>query len=274
MDYNYIITSPKAPLLLHPEKTSELADEALYGMLLNVLQTDGIWSQVTMEYGYTGWILNEHINVDENESWDRNRNALIQSPFADVMPNNTYRGYPIINLPKGSHLVCLSDSPDKEGWLKVELHDKTCGYCRQEWVRRFSDFPESHDEEAIRTAVVRDALSYIGTSYKWGGKSPAGIDCSGLTFMSYWMNGIHIYRDARIEDGYLVSEINHTQHKAGDLLYFPGHIAMVIKDGTYVHSTGSQGGVVINSLDPNHEKYHTKLAHMHSQTGSIFKLKR
>ena len=38
----------------------------------------------------------------------------------------------------------------------------------------------------------------------------------------------------------------------GDLLYFPGHIAMYIGDGKYIHSTGKagSGGVVINSLNP------------------------
>ncbi|MBP3701458.1 MAG: C40 family peptidase, partial [Lachnospiraceae bacterium] len=40
--------------------------------------------------------------------------------------------------------------------------------------------------------------------------------------------------------------------KKGDALYFPGHIAMYIGDGKYIHSTGKigSGGVVINSLRP------------------------
>lgn len=270
MNYNYIVKSPKAPILLRPDHSSELADEALYGMLLKVLKTEGSWSEVEMEYGYSGWILNENIGLDLDSRWHKERNALIQAPFADVMPENSYKGFPLVNIPRGSHVICLSDFPDDEGWLKIQLHDEKAGYCRHEWIRRFSDFPEREDEAAIRKAVVRDAHSYMGTSYKWGGKSPAGIDCSGLTFMSYWMSGIHIFRDAAIEEDYLVSEIELSKYKSGDLLYFPGHIAMAINSEEYIHSTGSQGGVVINSLLSEHNRYHEKLAKEHMQTGSIF----
>ena len=271
MEYKNIINKPKTPILLKPKQGSELADEALYGMLLKVLRTKGPWSEVEMEYGYKGWVLNDNISQDSDNKWSKNRNALIQSPFADLMPKNTYKGFPIISLPRGSHIQCLSEKPDAEGWVKVALHDERVGYCRHEWIRPFSVFPERHDEEALRQAVVQDALSYMGTSYKWGGKSPAGIDCSGLTFMAYWMNGIHIFRDAAIEEGYLVSEIEFSNHKPGDLLYFPGHIALVVNEDTYVHSTGSQGGVVLNSLVPENKRYHDKLAKEHRQTGSIFK---
>ncbi len=67
MDNKYLVKSQLAPILLHPDPGSELADEAIYGMVLEVLETRKEWAYVQMEYGYKGWILIEHLsqeNVD------------------------------------------------------------------------------------------------------------------------------------------------------------------------------------------------------------------
>ena len=75
-------------------------------------------------------------------------------------------------------------------------------------------------EEAFRESIVQTAYSYLGTQYRWGGKTACGIDCSGLAFMSYFRNGILIWRDAAIKEGYPVHEIPIEQAKPGDLLFF------------------------------------------------------
>ena len=64
--------------------------------------------------------------------------------------------------------------------------------------------------------------------------------------------GVLIYRDARIVEGWPMHQIPFADKKRGDALYFPGHIALYLGEGRYIHSTGASasGGVVINSLDP------------------------
>ena len=116
-------------------------------------------------------------------------------------------------------------------------------------------------ENAFREKLVSEAMKYMGVQYRWGGKSFRGIDCSGLVSISYMRCGILIYRDASIVDGWPIQRLAIEDLKAaealdhlkkGDALYFPGHIAMYIGDGKYIHSTGriGSGGVVINSLRP------------------------
>ncbi len=112
-------------------------------------------------------------------------------------------------------------------------------------------------ENAFREKLVSEAMKYMGVQYRWGGKSFRGIDCSGLVSISYMRCGVLIYRDASIVDGWPIQRLDLEDAKAGrlkkgDALYFPGHIAMYIGDGKYIHSTGKigSGGVVINSLRP------------------------
>lgn len=71
-------------------------------------------------------------------------------------------------------------------------------------------------------AVTATARSYLGVHYRWGGKTPMGIDCSGLTSMSYLLSGVVIYRDAEIREGFPVHPIPRSSMRPGDLLYFPG----------------------------------------------------
>ena len=69
----------------------------------------------------------------------------------------------------------------------------------------------------------------------WGGSTPGvGLDCSGLTQYCYRQAGISISHYT--EDQY--AELRHiplSQAQPGDILYKPGHVAIYIGDGKYIH---------------------------------------
>ena len=120
--------------------------------------------------------------------------------------------------------------------------------------------------------ITEAALKYQGTHYRWGGKSPEGIDCSGLCSTAYMLCGVLIYRDASIVEGFPIHEIKLEDIKPADLLFFPGHVAMYLGDGRYIHSTGKSGvdGVTFNSLNPEDPDYREDLKARITQVGSIF----
>jgi cell wall-associated NlpC family hydrolase len=90
--------------------------------------------------------------------------------------------------------------------------------------------------------------------------------------MAYLLNGVIIFRDARITEGFPIHEIGYENMKPGDLMFFPGHVAMYIGNDKYVHSTGKNGsdGVVINSLNPKDPDYREDLPKVLKAVGSLF----
>lgn len=198
----------------------------------------------------------------------------------------------------------------REGWVRVSLLDGRAGYVRSvalEPVRFtqgalfYQEGPDGHRtqieaeaaargiapawlvgdtverwfgglEDAFRISICQTAKLYLGIEYRWGGKSSRGIDCSGLASSVYMQNGVLIYRDAQIRPGWPVHEIRPADKKPGDLLYFPGHIAIYLGGDKYIHSTGAaaSGGVVINSLNPADSRYRADLAESITAVGSVF----
>lgn len=272
---------------------SAISDEALYGTAVAVtggLTRDGVgdtaFVPVRTHYGYTGYMrASDLLKVYEAEvnAWEASDLMVVSGFCVDVMSFPGVQGVCLISLHRGALVQVVRLESEKEGWAEVRLVDGSIGYMRNQflWKKEFSqsglwikELPQQQpvEEERFRQRVVDTACTYLGVQYRWGGRSTTGIDCSGLTSVSYMMHGVLIYRDASIMAGYPVHEISAERMKKGDLLYFPGHIAMYMGDGKYIHSTGKSGsgGVVINSLNPCDEDYREDLVTCLKAVGSIF----
>ena len=66
-------------------------------------------------------------------------------------------------------------------------------------------------EDELAAALMQRRTIYLGAQYRWGGKTPLGIDCSGLVSMAYLLSGVIIYRDAAIKPGFALHEISFEQ---------------------------------------------------------------
>lgn len=256
------------------EETSELIDEDLYGSKVELLE-EGLpgWYKIRTHYGYTGYVKDTKLLLDENKIalWDVRKKMSVLRSFADVLSLPKVQGHCFISLTRGAVIAILGDADD-EGWVRVGLCDGREGYMKESSLGEYITQWLPADESRLRKNIVETALSYLGTQYRWGGRSPKGIDCSGLCSISYQLNGVIIYRDADIAEGFPVHRIPEDRIKPCDLLFFPGHVAMYIGSGKYVHSTGKKGsdGVVVNSLKPEDEDYREDLREKITAVGSIF----
>lgn len=268
-------------------------------------------AEVVTFYGYHGYVFASELYFYGEKELRGYLSAelVLVGRATDVLTLPKVQGVRLAELERGAVLRRLPD-PEAEahtGWAKVGLVDGRSGYVRdvalepvrfsmtavftQEAGRTFDEalakaegckpeelVPRAIDrwfggsEEAFRNALAEQAKKYLGTEYRWGGKSGRGIDCSGLVSSAYMQCGVLIYRDAKLMEGWPMHKIPLEQAKRGDALYFPGHIALYLGEGRYIHSTGAarSGGVVLNSLDPADPLYREDLVKSLYAVGSLF----
>ena len=103
--------------------------------------------------------------------------------------------------------------------------------------------PSSH------SSVVSIALQYLGVPYVWGGASPSGFDCSGLTMYAYAKVGVYLPHNAAMQYG-MGTPVSRSQLAPGDLVFFNGlsHVGMCIGGGRFVHAPHTGDVVKISSL--------------------------
>ena len=92
-------------------------------------------------------------------------------------------------------------------------------------------------------AIVDAARTALGTPYAWGESSLSGMDCSGLVAYAYGQAGIDVPRTSS-QQAAAGTSISKSELQPGDLVVWPGHIAIYSGDGKIIDASGSKQQVV------------------------------
>lgn len=100
----------------------------------------------------------------------------------------------------------------------------------------------------IGQAVASLAYNYIGTPYVSAGSAPGGFDCSGFTSYLYRQFGITLSRSSSDQryGGTIVSG-GLSNALPGDIICYPGHVAMYVGNGEIIHATVPRSTVKLTS---------------------------
>jgi cell wall-associated NlpC family hydrolase len=225
------------PVRAEPSHRAEQVNEMLFGERAEVLEiNDKDWARIRCEWdGYEGWCRIGQITYVSNKVYRKapkffsakNSDRLVFDDSEQWLP----LGSDLFGL-KGGKITIMNQSGKFKG-KKLEIKKLNA------------------NQDSVKQAV----LQYLNAPYLWGGRTIAGIDCSGLTQMALKLCGRSIQRDASQQalGGETVDFLQNA--RCGDLAFFDNaegkivHVGILLNDHTIIHATETSGRVVIDRID-------------------------
>jgi cell wall-associated NlpC family hydrolase len=221
-----------APLRAAPTHRAEQVSELLYGEAVRILEDDDKgWQRVRCLWdGYEGWCTTGQLHKMGAETARAGAPYLVTGTRSALLFEDGFEA----PLPLGAAL--WNTKPTGGANFKG----------RKERLTAIA---------AGEKCPVTEALRYREAPYVWGGRTPSGIDCSGLVQMAFKLCGKVLPRDAsqQAEVGETVDFLQHAQR--GDIAFFDNeegritHVGLLL-DGTHIlHATDTSGRVVTDRID-------------------------
>ena len=232
LSYAFCNTSV-APIKAEPSHRSEMVTQLLFGEKAEILEiNDNEWARVRGYWDeYIGWCKISQLTLIDHKDFRKQPKYI-----ADKHNNRLIFEETDMWLPMGCDLFGLKHLPQKEGKYKGKKLTVS-------------------ELELSPKKLVEVALQYMNAPYLWGGRTIAGIDCSGLTQIAFKLCGMSIRRDAtqQAEEGEMVGFLQDATK--GDLAFFDNaegkitHVGLLIDNTHIIHATDTSGRVVVDKID-------------------------
>lgn len=221
-----------APLHRLPDESGGIDTQALYGEQLRIFERNGNWAWVQLsDDGYVGYMPLSCVGV-RNISASHHVRALRTFIYPEAS----------MKLPTGRYLGmgCRVQVTGQNGDF-FEIAGGGFIYTRH--------LSAQNEAEPDFVAV---AERFLETPYLWGGKSSLGIDCSGLVQLSLKMSGLNAPRDTYMQEAEFGQAVEIAPDlsglQRGDLIFWKGHVAIMLDTTTMIHANGWSMNVLVEPL--------------------------
>ena len=228
------IVAPVAPLYKIPDALSERQSECLFGEDVKVFEEKNgfCWVQAQQD-GYVGYVEQSKIGPIRSQP-----THWVNVPRTFQYRDADLRSPMIGPLSMGSRISVVSEA-ETRGTRYARLDNGS-----------FVVFNHIIPVSTVADDYVTIAESFIHTPYLWGGKSGLGIDCSGLVQLAMMMTGRKVLRDTNMQQATIGKDIAPEDGlQRGDLVFWKGHVAIMVDSGTLIHANGASMDVRKENLD-------------------------
>lgn len=222
---------------------------------------------------------NEPVTVTENTTEETSNTDVVEMTPTYVEPEETY-DYETQTEPTEDY----SYEPEVETEEVEEVYQEDTSYeePQEEYYEEESQEDTSYDEEepsyeeetteepsydeedtaeepsyeeptvsdsSTGASIAATASNYVGCSYVWGATGPDSFDCSGLVSYVFSSYGISVPRTAADQYyGGTQIDVSTAVSTPGALIFYHGlgHVAISLGDGSVVHASNSNTGVIIS----------------------------
>ena len=251
-----------------PDIHAERLTQCVYGDVIRIEEEEGWWYRVKVgpHPELEGWMHKAALTMLSPRSLYVQERGIativIRNDLSRIFiwPSST------IDIAMGTELPFIGESGQ---WYLVRLPSNDIGriardavnpsIAEQPLIQSKQDTLQivSWDTHEQRRSIVDTAHEFLGIVYVWGGTTPKGFDCSGLSYLVYKLNGIELPRVSWLQFRDRAStKIKKAQLEQGDLVFFEtykkgaSHVGIYIGENRFIHASPSKGVTISDLNEP------------------------
>lgn len=215
------VAVPIATLHREASITAKQTTQALFGERLMAFEVadDWVWGQLARD-GYVGYIAKAAVSRNLTKPTHR-----VSVPATFLYPLPDIKSQPPISLPMNAQIDIVENS-EKFSRLSNGRHV---------YAKHIRPLKETESD------YVGVAEKFLHVPYYWGGKTSHGLDCSGLVQISLEACGTFSPRDTDMQEtqlgqSVLINDLDGLRR--GDLVFWNGHVGIMVDQKTLLHANG------------------------------------
>lgn len=223
------VTAPSAPMRAVPDPAAPGDTELLHGEEVAVYEIAGpwAWGQAGLD-GYVGYLPAAAVACTEVPAPTHRVATLWANLYAR----------PVLKSPGFAALPFSA---------RIAIAEEQGGFARiapETWLALGQLAPLAAPEPDWVAVAER----FVGAPYLWGGRSPAGLDCSALVQLARQAAGYACPRDSDMQAELGRALAPSEALRRGDLVFWRGHVATMLDGRRIVHANGYHMATVIEPL--------------------------